>query len=85
MSHSEEIKTDDISKLSFEQALKELEDLTRKLEAGDVPLEASIKFFERGAALKAHCENMLKAAQMRVDQIVETQNGIKAETFDQGS
>lgn len=76
---------EDIANLSFEAALKELEDLTRKLEAGDVPLEESIKFFERGAGLKSHCDAMLKNAQMRVDQIVETQNGIKTETFDQGS
>ncbi len=85
MSHSQEANTNNISDLSFEAALKELEDLTRKLEGGDVPLSESINFFERGAALKSHCENMLKTAQMRVDQIVETQNGIKAEAFDQGS
>lgn len=72
-----------ISELSFETALKELEDLTRKLEAGDVSLEASINIFERGALLKAHCEKMLKSAQMRVDKIVISQNDIALEKFDQ--
>jgi exodeoxyribonuclease VII small subunit len=71
-----------ITELSFEQALLELEDLTRKLEAGAVPLETSIQYFERGAALKLHCESMLKNAQLRVEQIVETQNGIKTENFE---
>lgn len=72
-----------IAELSFETALKELEELTRKLEAGEVSLEASINIFERGALLKAHCEKMLKSAQMRVDKIVEGQNEISLEKFDQ--
>lgn len=56
--------------LSFEQALAELEDIVKKLEHGDAPLESSIALYERGAALRAHCEAKLKAAQLKVDKIV---------------
>ncbi|MEN9873272.1 MAG: hypothetical protein RL186_169 [Pseudomonadota bacterium] len=70
---------DDLSGMSFEAALAELEALVAKLESGQASLEDSISFYERGALLKAHCDAQLKSAQMRVDQIVETQNGITLE------
>lgn len=60
----------DIAKLSFEAALKELEDIVQQLERGDVELEKSIAMYERGAALRAHCEARLKDAQLKVDKIV---------------
>jgi exodeoxyribonuclease VII small subunit len=60
----------DVAKMTFEAALAELESIVQKLERGDVALEDSIRIYERGAALKAHCEGRLKAAQMRVEQIV---------------
>lgn len=60
----------DIAKLSFEAALKELEDIVQHLERGDVELEKSISMYERGAALRAHCEARLKDAQLKVDKIV---------------
>lgn len=72
----------ELDKLGFEAALKELEDITKRLEAGDTSLEDSIGLYERGAKLKAHCEEKLKSAQMRVDQIVETQSGIALEPFE---
>ncbi|WP_429911047.1 exodeoxyribonuclease VII small subunit [Glycocaulis sp.] len=62
--------TTDIAKLSFEAALKELEDIVQQLERGDVELEKSIAMYERGAALRAHCEARLKDAQLKVDKIV---------------
>lgn len=68
-------KTSDVDGLSFEAALKELEDIVAKLEAGDVELEQSITIYERGAALKAHCEAKLKAAELKVEQIVQRANG----------
>jgi exodeoxyribonuclease VII small subunit len=71
----------DVKSLSFEVALKELEEITRSLETGEASLEDSITLFERGSALKAHCDEKLKAAQMRVEQIVETQNGFKAKPY----
>ena len=60
-----------VENLSFEQALKELESIVAKLERGDVDLEESISIYERGAALKAHCEAKLKAAELKVEQIVQ--------------
>ncbi|PWE16956.1 exodeoxyribonuclease VII small subunit [Marinicauda salina] len=60
----------DIAKMSFEAALEELERIVEQLERGEVELEKSIAIYERGAALKAHCEKRLKDAQLKVDKIV---------------
>ena len=57
---------DDIAKMNFETALKELEGIVSKLESGNAPLEESIELYERGNLLKAHCESRLKAAQAKV-------------------
>jgi exodeoxyribonuclease VII small subunit len=62
--------TSDIAGLSFEQALAELEKIVSELESGQAPLERSIEVYERGAALKAHCEARLEAARLRVEKIV---------------
>lgn len=64
-----------VDKMSFEDALAELEGIVDKLERGDVPLEQSIAIYERGAALKAHCEKQLKAAELKVEQIVQGAGG----------
>lgn len=69
----------DLTATSFEAALKELEDIVAQLERGDVALEDSIRLYERGAALKAHCEAKLKDAQLKVDQIVEGGDGVRVE------
>ncbi|MEM8796090.1 MAG: exodeoxyribonuclease VII small subunit [Pseudomonadota bacterium] len=58
-----------LSGLAFEQALKELETIVSRLEQGDVDLEQSIKFYERGEALKRHCEKLLSAAEMKIEKI----------------
>ena len=65
----------DISKLSFEQAMKELEDVVAKLENGQVPLEDSIKLYEMGNDLKKHCEQKLKEAEEKVSQITFSNDG----------
>ncbi len=62
--------TNNISELSFEAALQELETLVRKLEEGKVNLEDSIASYERGTALKLHCEEKLREARMRVEKIM---------------
>lgn len=66
---------DDIAALSFEDALKELEKIVTELEQGKVELEKSIEIYERGTALKAHCESKLKDAQTRIDKIVVAADG----------
>ena len=58
-----------LSKMSFEDALEELENIVRDLESGNCKLEDSIDAYERGAALQKHCEEKLRSAQMRVDKI----------------
>lgn len=60
-----------VEKLSFEAALAELEDIVGRLEQGAVDLEDSIALYERGQALKAHCEAKLKAAEGRLEKIVQ--------------
>ncbi|MCL4673701.1 MAG: exodeoxyribonuclease VII small subunit [Sphingomonadaceae bacterium] len=60
----------DISGLSFEDALRALEDVVRKLESGEVPLDQSIDLYERGEALRKHCQARLDAAQARIEKIV---------------
>lgn len=58
-----------VTEMSFEDAMKELEAVVSRLESGDVPLEDSIKLYERGAALKAHCQKKLAEAEEKVAQI----------------
>ena len=58
-----------VSELTFEAAMAELEKVVTKLEAGDVALDDSIRLYERGAALREHCEAKLKAAEAKVEQI----------------
>lgn len=64
-----------IKDMSFEDALQELEAIVAKLERGDAPLEESINVYQRGAALKAHCEGKLKSAQLKVEKIVLDSQG----------
>lgn len=66
---------ENVAKMSFEDAMKALEDVVRRLESGDVALEDSIKLYEQGAALKAHCEAKLKAAEEKVAQITLGEGG----------
>lgn len=54
---------------SFEEALRELEDIVRKLESGDLSLDDSIRLYERGQTLKSLCEAKLNDARMRIEQI----------------
>ncbi len=66
---------DDISALSFEDALGELERIVRGLEGGQQKLEDAIVCYERGAALRRHCEQKLAEAEARVQAIVEKADG----------
>lgn len=66
---------DDVKTMSFEKALEALERIVDQLERGDVPLEESIRIYERGEALKAHCETLLKAAEAKVEKIRLSRDG----------
>lgn len=65
----------EIASLSFEEALKELETVVRRLESGDAPLDESIDLYARGDALRAHCQARLDAAQARIEAIVADRDG----------
>ena len=70
----------EISGMSFEDALRALEDVVRRLEGGDVPLDQSIDLYERGEALRRHCQARLDAAQARIEKIVAGPNGAPSHT-----
>ncbi len=65
----------DIAALPFEKALRELEQIVGQLEQGDVPLERSIEIYERGNRLKAHCEALLRKAELKVEVITMGADG----------
>lgn len=65
----------DIKEMTFERALKELEGIVGRLERGDVELEESITIYERGEALKDHCDRLLKQAEAKVEKLALNQAG----------
>lgn len=71
---------DDIKAMPFELALEELEKIVGKLESGQAPLQESIAIYERGEALKAHCETLLKAAEARIEKITLSREGVPTGT-----
>jgi exodeoxyribonuclease VII small subunit len=66
-----------VDDMSFEAALKELESIVGRLEQGEVDLEDSIALYERGQALKVHCDKKLKAAEGRLEKIVQGAKGVE--------
>jgi len=75
----------DLKKLSFEAALAELEEIVRELEQGKSSLDDAIAAYERGAALKKHCESKLNEARLRVEKInlgPEGAEGLEAAKLD---
>jgi exodeoxyribonuclease VII small subunit len=67
-----------VEQMSFEVALRELEAIVSKLEQGNVDLDDSIALYERGQALKTHCEQKLKSAESRLERIVQGPKGPEA-------
>ncbi len=65
----------DIQAMSFEAALKALDEIVAKLESGRVELEESIALYGRGALLKRHCEAKLRAAEEKIEKIVVAGDG----------
>jgi len=80
MSKSE--KLSNVNKLDFETALSELEEIVQHLESGETSLEGSIDAYERGVALKKHCESKLREAQLRVEKI-ENDGTIEAKPLEE--
>ena len=73
-------KYSDVKNLSFEDALQELEAIVARLERGDVALEESISIYERGTALRAHCDKLLKQAEAKVEKLTFDGDGQPAGT-----
>ena len=70
----------DIAAMTFEEALRALEDIVRKLEGGEVPLDQSISLYERGDELRKACQARLDAAQVRIEKIVAGPGGAVSTT-----
>ncbi|MDX1580498.1 MAG: exodeoxyribonuclease VII small subunit [Alphaproteobacteria bacterium] len=79
MSETQTELPEDIAKMSFEQALAELEQLVQQLESGQVDLEKSIDMYTRGTQLKQHCEAKLADAQARIEKVVVKGGSVSTE------
>ena len=79
-------ETNNVEQMSFEDALKRLEEIVRTLEKGEAPLDQSIELYQEGDRLRRHCEARLKDAQMRIEQIAFGSDGKPAglKPFDAG-
>lgn len=66
---ADENNASQVKDLTFEQALEQLEQIVASLEQGNVPLDKSIDYYERGEALRNHCQTLLKAAEDKVEKI----------------
>lgn len=75
MAEQKQATAKDIAALSFEDALRELEGIVQQLERGQIKLDEAIAAYERGAALKKHCEAKLAEAKAKVDRIVVAVDG----------
>lgn len=78
------IESEGVAALSFEDALRELEGIVRKLESGDAPLEESITLYTRGEALRAQCTRRLADAEAKIQKLTLNPEGdaIGAQPFD---
>jgi exodeoxyribonuclease VII small subunit len=71
---SKDEKKNDISKMSFEEAIKELTNIVSKIEQGKIPLQDSIEQYEKGMALIKHCKEILQKAEKRIEKITKEED-----------
>jgi exodeoxyribonuclease VII small subunit len=76
------MKEKNVEDMSFEEAMKELEELVKVLEKGDMGLEQSMGMYERAWALRGRCQNILDSCERRVEKIVECPEGDSVEKFE---
>ncbi len=69
------MKEIDLSKVSFEEALAQLESIVRELESGKIKLDEAVEVYEKATALKKFCEDKLKAARLKVEKINVADSG----------
>jgi exodeoxyribonuclease VII small subunit len=79
MAKSTKALPENVTNLSFEEALQALEAIVSKLESGEVALEESIEIYTRGTELKQHCQAKLKDATARIEKITISENGVASE------
>lgn len=78
------MKENELEKLSFEDALAQLENIVRELEAGRIKLDDAVDSYEKAIKLKQFCENKLKSAQLKIEKIEITKDGeIKTSKFEE--
>ncbi len=70
MTETTTVSLDDIKDMSFEKAMGELESLVRRLEEGRLTLEEAVNSYERGTSLRSHCEAKLRAAKLKVEEVL---------------
>lgn len=69
-----EKRKNDLGKLGFEEAIKELTNIVGKIEQGQIPLQDSLQQYERGMALIQHCRTILQKAEKRIEKITESED-----------
>jgi len=71
-----------VAEVSFEAAMKRLEEIVSRMESGDIPLEESLKLFEEGIKLSKELDKTLEEAERRVELLVKDERGLKVEPFE---
>lgn len=71
---AEQENKNDIDRLSFEEAISGLTDIVGKIEQGQIPLQESLRQYERGMALIKHCRTILQEAEQRIDRITQQED-----------
>jgi exodeoxyribonuclease VII small subunit len=74
--------TEEVSKMSFEESIQQLESLVEKLEAGGTDLDKSLEIYEKAVVLRNHCREVLDDGQRRIKKILETSSGIVETDFE---
>ena len=72
---------EEVSKMSFEESIQQLESLVEKLEAGGTDIDQSLEIYEKAVVLRNHCKEVLDDGQRRIKKILETSNGITETDF----
>lgn len=70
-----------VEKMSFEESMKELEELVKTLENGGIDLDKSLEIYEQAVVLRNHCQIILEESERRIQKIMETADGVKKEDF----
>ncbi|MBR4227122.1 MAG: exodeoxyribonuclease VII small subunit [Candidatus Methanomethylophilaceae archaeon] len=73
---------EEVSKMSFEESIQQLESLVEKLEAGGTDLDKSLEIYEKAVVLRNHCREVLDDGQRRIKKILETSSGIVETDFE---